>query len=200
MRFSGAQATVVMYLALIDGVFRSVDVGKSWTPVGEPLVNTEIRTIIVIEDVVFVGTDSGLYRRNSEGWTLLPIDEDHKTRNIRAMASAGHRLYVAVGDKVINHDFGLALPSKMVWETSLSLYRSTDSGNSWQTLDYKKTKIEPSSPIGMTIRVGSADPESIQNGKGGSKDAEMKPTLIFEIVAVEDNLPRIGRRKQLLFK
>ena len=184
----GVQADIIMYLALADGVFRSVDAGKSWTPVGEPLVNTEIRTITAIEDVVFVGTDSGLYCRNSEGWTLLLVDEDHKTRNIRAMASTGHRLYVAVGDKVINHDFGLALPSKMVWETSLSLYRSTDLGDSWQTLDYKKTKIEPSSPIGMTIRVGSADPESVQNDKGESKDSEMKPTLIFEIVAVEDNL------------
>ena len=184
----GTHTDIVMYLGLADGVFNSVDTGKSWTPISDELVNKEIRAITAIEDSVFVGTDSGLYRRNSEGWTLLPVDEDHKTRNIRAMASAGHQLYVAVGEKVVNKDFGLALPSRMVWETSLSLYRSTDLGDSWQTLDYRKTETEPSPQVSMTIRVGTADPESAQNGKESPKDAETKPTLIFEMVAVEDNL------------
>ena len=185
---SEAQADVIMYLALANGVFHSVDTGKSWTSVSEPLVNKEIRAITVIEDVVFVGTDAGLYRLNSEGWTLLPVDEDHKTRNIRAMASAKHRLYVAVGDKIVNKDFGLALPSRLVWETSLSLYRSTDLGESWQTLDFKKTKTESSPQFGVAINVEPATSESDQNGDSGQKDAETKPTLIFKMVAVEENL------------
>ena len=113
----GAQADIIMYLALANGVFHSVDAGKSWISVSDQLVNKEIRAITVIEDVVFVGTDAGLYRLNSEGWTLLPVDEDHKTRNIRAMASAEHRLYVAVGDKVVNKDFGFAMAARMVRET-----------------------------------------------------------------------------------
>ena len=184
----GVQADIIMYLGLVDGVFHSVDAGKSWDPVSDQLVNKEISAITTIEDVVFVGTDSGLYRRNSEGWTLLPVDEDHKTRNIRAVASAEHRLYVAVGEKVVNKDFGLALPSRMVWETSLSLHRSTDLGDSWQTLDYRKTETEPSSQDGMTIRVGAAYPRVEQNGESGPKDAEAKPTLSFKMVAVEDNL------------
>ncbi len=184
----GARSDIVMYLGLAEGVFSSVDTGKSWIPVSDRLVDKEIRAITTIEDVVFVGTDSGLYRRNSEGWTLLPVDEDHKTRNIRAMASAGYRLYVAVGDKVVNKDFGFGLPSRIVWEASLSLYRSTDLGDSWQTLDYRKTETEPSPQVSITIRVGPAAPESAQNGKESPKDAETKTTLIFEMVAVEDNL------------
>ena len=184
----GTHTDIRMYLGLADGVFNSVDTGKSWTPISDELVNKEIRAITAIEDSVFVGTDSGLYRRNSEGWTLLPIDEDHKTRNIRAMASAGHQLYVAVGEKVVNKDFGLALPSRMVWETSLSLYRSTDLGDSWQTLDYRKTETEPSSQVRISVRVEPADPRSDQNEKESPKDAKTKPTLIFKMVAVEDNL------------
>ncbi len=184
----GEQTDITMYLGLVDGVFRSVDAGKSWDPVSEKLVNKEIRAITTIEDVVFVGTDFGLYRRSSEDWTLLPVDEDHKTRNIRALASAGYRLYVAVGDKVVNKDFGFGLPARIVWKASLSLYRSTDLGDSWQTLDYKKTETEPSPQVSMTIRVEPAAPESAQNGKESPKDAETKTTLIFEMVAVEDNL------------
>ena len=181
----GVQADIIMYLGLANGVFHSVDAGKSWDPVSDQLVNKEISAIAAIEDVVFVGTDSGLYRLNSEGWTLLPVGDSH---NIRAVASAEHRLYVAVGEKVVNKDFGLALPSRMVWETSLSLYRSTDLGDSWQTLDYRKTETEASSQGGMTIRVGPADPRSDQNGKESPKDAKTKPTLTFKMVAVEENL------------
>ena len=188
----GTQGDTIMYLALADGVFRSVDTGTSWTPVSEQLMNKEIHAITTIEDVVFVGTDSGLYRRNSEGWTLLPVDEDHQTRNIRALASAGHRLYVAVGEtvtnKVVNMNFGFMLPSQMVSEASLSLYRSTDLGDSWQTLDFSKTEAETSSPIGMTIRIGRVTPGADQNGEGGPADSETKPTLMFEMVAVENNL------------
>ena len=188
----GEQGDIIMYLGLTDGVFRSVDTGTSWIPVSKQLTNKEIRAITAIEDVIFVGTDSGLYRRNSEGWTLLPVDEDHQTGNIRALASARSRLYVAVGDavtnKVVNMNFGFMLPSAKVSETSLSLYRSTDLGDSWQTLDFSKTEAETSSPIGMTIRIGRVAPGADQNGEGGPVDSETKPTLMFEMVAVENNL------------
>ena len=182
---SGAQADIIMYLGLAGGVFHSVDAGKSWTPVSDQLVNKEIRAIIAIEDVVFVGTDSGLYRLNSEGCTLLPVGESD---NIRAVASAEHRLYVAVGEKAVNKGFGFTLPVRMTAATSLSLYRSTDLGDSWQTLDFIKTKTEPSSQSGMTISVGPATPESDQNGKDGPKDSETGKTSVFEMVVVEESL------------
>ena len=181
----GAQADIIMYLGLAGGVFHSVDAGKSWTPVSDPLVNKEISAITAIENVVFVGTDSGLYRCNSEGCTLLPVGESD---NIRAVVSAEHRLYVAVGEKAVNQDFGFALPARMIRKTPLSLHRSTDLGDSWQTLDFIKTKTEPSSPSGMTIRVGPAAPKSDQNGKGGPEDSETKKTSIFKIVALEESL------------
>ena len=180
----GAQADIIMYLGLAGGVFHSVDAGKSWIPVSDPLANKQIRAITAIENVVFVGTDSGLYRLNSASWTLLPVGESD---NIRAVASAEHRLYVAVGEKAVNKGFGFTLPVRMTAATSLSLYRSTDLGDSWQTLDFIKTKTEPSSQSGMTISVG-ATPESDQNGKDGPKDSETGKTSVFEMVAVEESL------------
>ena len=181
----GGQADIIMYLGLANGVFHSVDAGKSWDPVSDQLVNKEISAIAAIEDVVFVGTDSGLYRLNSEGWTLLPVGDSH---NIRAVASAEHRLYVAVGEKAVNQGFGFTLPALMTVATPLSLHRSTDLGDSWQTLDFIKTETEPSSPSGMTISVRPATPESDQNGKGGPKDSETKKTSVFKIVASEESL------------
>ena len=85
----------VFYLGLDDGIFRSVDAGQSWTSLNnEALADRKIRAITAIENTLFVGTDAGLYRRNSEGWHLLSVGE---SENIRALASAEHRLYVAVG-------------------------------------------------------------------------------------------------------
>ena len=184
----GTQANITMHLALVGSVFRSVDAGKSWTPVSEQLANKEINAITAIEGVVFVGTDAGLYRLNSEGWTLLSVDEDHKNRNIRAMANAEHRLYVAVGEKAVNKDFGFAMPARLMLATPLSLYRSTDLGDSWQTLDFRKTETEPSSESGMTIHIGPAVPETDQNGKGGPEDAEVKPTSVFKMVAADESI------------
>ena len=181
----GAQADIIMYLGLAGGVFHSVNAGKSWTPVSDQLVNKKIRANTAIENVMFVGTDSGLYRLNSAGWTLLPVGESD---NIRAVASAEHRLYAAVGEKAVNKGFGFTLPVRMTAATSLSLYRSTDLGDSWQTLDFIKTKTEPSSQSGMTIRVGPATPESDRNGKDGPKDSETGKTSVFEMVAVEESL------------
>ena len=174
----------VFYLALTDGIFRSVDTGKSWTPVSEELVNKKIRAITAIEDSVFVGTDSGLYRLNSEGCTLLSVGEYH---NIRAVANAGHRLYVAVGGKAVRQIFDGFLAPQMTTATSLALYRSIDLGDSWQTLDFRKTEVEPSPQDGMTIRVEGPS-ESDQNGNGEPKDSETKRTAIFEMIAVEETL------------
>ena len=65
----GTQADITMYLGLVDGVFRSVDAGKSWTPLDDGnLADRKIQAIAAIENTVFVGTDKGLYRHTSGGW------------------------------------------------------------------------------------------------------------------------------------
>ena len=129
-----------LYLGLIEGVFRSVDAGKSWTSLDDGnLADREIRAITAIENTVFVGTDKGLYRHSSEGWALLPVGE---AENIRALASAEHRLYVAVGKGIENKDFSISISLSVFSDTSLSLYRSTDLGDSWQAIDFEKTVSE----------------------------------------------------------
>ncbi|RKU15940.1 hypothetical protein C6503_13320 [Candidatus Poribacteria bacterium] len=122
-----------LYLGLVDGVFHSVDAGKSWTSLDDgTLAGREIRAITAIENTVFVGTDKGLYRHSSEGWAQLRVGE---TENIRALASAEHRLYVAVGNDVQHKTFSMTISISATSKTTLSLYRSTDLGDSWQAID-----------------------------------------------------------------
>ena len=147
----GAQADITMYLGLADGVFRSVDAGKSWTSLDDGhLTDKKIQAITAIENTVFVGTDNGLYRHSSEGWEQLPVGG---AENIRALASAEHRLYVAVGKGIENKEFSISVSMSSISDTSLALYRSTDLGDSWQAIDFEKTVTEEEGNDGFYFSV-----------------------------------------------
>ena len=69
------QASITMYLALRDkGVFRSTDTGAQWDPFNEGLTGKHIYTAATIGNMVFVGTNEGLYRLNSGVWERVQED------------------------------------------------------------------------------------------------------------------------------
>ncbi|RKU19129.1 hypothetical protein C6500_11905 [Candidatus Poribacteria bacterium] len=145
----GAQADILMYLALANGVFRSTDVGKSWTSLNNGISDRKIRAITAIENTLFVGTDAGLYRHRSEGWEQLPVGE---SENVRALESAEHQLYVAVGPEVRAQEMSPTASMRMTMGTTLSLYRSTDLGDSWQALDFTvETEFSQENSFSFTI-------------------------------------------------
>ena len=164
------------YLGLVEGVFRSVDAGQSWTSLNNGnLVNREIRAIAAVGRTLFVGTDAGLYRRNLEGWKHLAIDGE--AERIRALASAGHRLYVAAGGQVKNQAFKI---STSIWgqrekeQTVPSLYRSTDMGDSWQTL--------------ASIEKPPSDKEEVIAVTTNLSDVETKVDPDIKIIAAQEHL------------
>ena len=98
---AGAEADITLNLALVEGVFRSVDAGKSWMPLNdENLAGRKIRAIAAVENTLFAGTDSGLYRRTTDTWEELTIRSAEMSEDktaIHALAVDEHRLYVAAG-------------------------------------------------------------------------------------------------------
>ena len=169
----GAQANITMYLGLVDGVFRSVDAGKSWTSLtDENLTDRKIQAIAAIEDTLFVGTDKGLYRHSSEGWEQLPVGE---TENILALASAEHRLYVALGEEIKSKNL-LPSVSMSVFNTSPSLYRSTDLGDSWQAIDFPKIVSYSAKIDGFIFATGVDD------------NSETEKTASVKMVAAQERL------------
>ncbi len=146
----GAQANITMYLALTDGVFLSVDAGKSWTSLNdEELEGKRIRAITAIENTVFVGTDKGLYRRNLDGWEQLRVGE---VENIRALASADNRLYVAVKTEVKSQNLSSSMSVTPPDKSLLLLYWSTDLGDLWQSIDLPKMDSEKNDGFSMTAQ------------------------------------------------
>ena len=135
-----AEADMTLNLALVEGIYRSVDTGKSWIPLNDGnLAGRKIRAIVAVENALFAGTDSGLYRRDMDTWEKLTIRPAERSENqlaIHALAVDEYRLYVAVGDELTNQNQReRQLKSSMTGNDPWSLYRSTDQGDTWYSID-----------------------------------------------------------------
>ncbi|RKU20186.1 hypothetical protein C6503_06325 [Candidatus Poribacteria bacterium] len=130
------------YLALMEGVYYSKDGKTSWGVLKDGMEADKIRALAAVENTVFAGTSSGLYRLNAEKWELLtvgPADKPEQKLTIHALAAEAHRLYVAAGWEFTNQggDRKTIITGANWW----SLYRSTDLGDTWYAIDPRK-KLE----------------------------------------------------------
>ena len=126
-----------LYLALMEGVYYAKDGKVSWVPLKNGLDAKRIHALASVENTVFAGTDNGLYRLNAETWESVSIRPEGvitEKPTIYALAVAEHRLYVAAGEAFTSR---LEMQSKsgMTNNAWWSLYRSTDSGDSWYAID-----------------------------------------------------------------
>ena len=87
---------VVMYLALRDeGIYRFTDAGTQWELLNEGLADKRIYAVVVIRNMVFAGTNDGLYYLNADVWEQLPLDVSN---TIHSMAVTENNLYVVTQD------------------------------------------------------------------------------------------------------
>ena len=132
-----------IYLAYRNGVFRTDDVGKTWTPLHKGLIDIKIRSIAATQDTVFAQTNKGLYRLNGNTWEQVSIDKENvqdKTLDISALAVTENHLYVArIVEKIGSTGIGLDLKLEelKLQKPSWSLYHSNDRGDSWNIITPK---------------------------------------------------------------
>ncbi|MCY3740475.1 MAG: sigma-70 family RNA polymerase sigma factor [Candidatus Poribacteria bacterium] len=125
-----------LYLALRDeGIFRSTDTGKQWTPLNNEIEDIRISAIAAVENTVFIGTNRGLYRLHSETWVKLPIT----TKMIHSLFVSGNNLYVGTGRDLSQAEAPEGMQAHLdevmrnmnsdvrTWE----VFYSTDLGDSW---------------------------------------------------------------------
>ena len=138
------------YLALMEGVYYSKDGKTSWVVLKDGMEAEKIRALAAVENTVFVGTDAGLYRLNTETWERVsvgPVDKHGEKPMIHAVAASKHRLYVAAGREVttgIGALFKPIITGKDWW----SLYRSTDFGDTWYDIDPRERTENERKPKG----------------------------------------------------
>ena len=137
-----------LYLALRDdeGIFQSTDGGKQWTPLNNEITNSGINAIVAVENIVFVGTNKGLYRLHSETSEKLSIDT---AKAILSLSASGNNLYVGTGSSASQMKSLLENSMEDLTEEIMNnadprweVFRSTDGGESW-------TDITPTSKSHM---------------------------------------------------
>ncbi len=165
---SNAQGAIEFYLALLQGIFFSDDVGVSWTPLNKGLARRKIYALTSVENALFAGTDRGLFRFNPEPgtedgfdrsgvWKKLPVAE---SKSIHAFAVSEHRLYVVAGDLKISADkdsldIGAIAKAVLSKEPIWAVFRSTDQGDSWT--DITPTKVSKKNKIVANIRIVASE-------------------------------------------
>ncbi len=120
------------YLAISTGVFHSKDDGSTWIPLNEGLEEKEIKTLIAVDNHIFVGTDSGLFRLSSNKWEQVTVGKN--IENIQALAYADQKLYVATGKNKRNQLISDFMAMMSTAKSNISLYRSTNLGDSWTNI------------------------------------------------------------------
>ena len=118
------------YAAFETGIFRSEDNGKTWKAINAGLMMGNmgyIRSIVSIQNTLFVGTGNGLYRLSADSWQHVEFPVSVK--RIRSVASTEEKLYVAA--EMADTD-----PRKVSrgLQRAWSVFRSTDLGNSWDDI------------------------------------------------------------------
>ena len=141
---TAAHKTVTMYLALSDnGIFRSTDTGKHWTPVNNGLRDKKIYNLAAVDETIFTGTDSGLYRLKNDVWELLPLDT---TRVVHDLVAFEDNLYVGTGRKV--EQYMRIEPSRRG-----RIFKSNDLGTSWTEITPKPKHGLFMATVAMAIAV-----------------------------------------------
>ena len=177
------------YLAFMEGVYHAKDGKASWVPLKDGLEANRIHALAAVENTVFAGTDNGLYRLGAGTWervSIRPEGVSTEKSTIYALIVAEHRLYVAAGEAFTNW-LELRSKSGMTNNPWWSLYRSTDSGDSWYSIDpwerlenERKKNRRDRFPIGLI---------GIQNEDGTSSTemfSKIKITAAEERVMVVD--------------
>ncbi len=177
------QPRIIMYLALRDeGIFRSTDGGTQWQSLRDGLTSEKISAIAAVENTVFTGTESGLYRLDSGIWNKLPVDT---SRAVCSLTVSGNNLYVGTGSDLLVK----LTPKEIYRETRnirnnrsyrshpVKIFHSADLGASWTEIMDGSEYSHGDLPSGITVlaagetllALGEYQSRSVDGGKTWTK-------------------------------
>jgi photosystem II stability/assembly factor-like uncharacterized protein len=129
----------VMYAAGVSGgVWKSIDGGTQWTPVGDDLTNMAVNAMVLHPSdrkVLYAGTGEGYFREEQRG-TALPlrgngifVSRDSAETWTQLPSTAGEDFQYVNDLAISSHD-----PSRIYAATRTGVWRSKDAGTTWSNV------------------------------------------------------------------
>jgi photosystem II stability/assembly factor-like uncharacterized protein len=90
----------------VNGVFRSLDGGVTWTQVNEGLTNPSVKAIVMAGEALFAATLGGgvfLSTDNGDSWT--PINNGLISMSVRSLTVKGRTLFAGTDGGVWRYAF-----------------------------------------------------------------------------------------------
>ena len=147
------------WVSLNRGVFRSEDKGKTWQEVDVELFRGSI-FFISIQNTVFAGSYTGLYRWNTGSWERLELPEPEALIVYKAAATKD-RLYVLA---FLGYEFYDDKAVREGRQRTWWIFRSNDMGNSWK--DITPTNAWPLKAEAPDIQLVAAGETIMLMGRG----------------------------------
>ena len=191
------KAPVTLYLALQEkGIFQSTDAGQRWTPLNNGLTGKRVYEVAAMGDLLFAGTNQGLYRFSSSNWQQLLADTPGA---VYALTVSGSDLYVGIASDVVFKETDkpyLSVPNYKY--APKRIFHSADFGASWTEITPKDESqvINLDSAIQILaadktlLVLGIAEFRSVDGGKTWTSlrsiiNSYMAPR--FPAVAIDEN-------------
>ena len=124
------QTDITLYLPLQEkGIFRSTDAGQHWTPLNNGLTGKRVYTVAAIGNMLFAGTNQGLYRLRSSNWQQVLTGVSGA---VYALTVHENNLYVGVAPDIVLPETNEPNPSIPTGKYAPKrIFHSTDLGDSW---------------------------------------------------------------------
>ncbi|MDE0316923.1 MAG: sigma-70 family RNA polymerase sigma factor [Candidatus Poribacteria bacterium] len=116
------------YIAFMNGISRSEDAGKTWEGINDGIMGN-IRSIVMIQNTLFVGTSEGLFRLEDDKWQRVEFPVS--VGQIRSVAVTDEKLYVAAE---LSGEMSDPRKVSRGLQRSWWIFRSIDLGNSWTNI------------------------------------------------------------------
>jgi len=151
--YSVAVKDNLIFVGTPMGVYRTVDLGKNWTPINVGVINLYVTSFAISNNTIIAGTkDQGLFRSTDNGDSWISANRGITNTKVNDIVVSGNDIIVSAGDYLyISYDNaenwnmipGISGVKSLLAKNNIlfasgvdGIYKTTDKGEYWDKVSY----------------------------------------------------------------